>query len=364
MAGNVKEWCWNRGNGRRYILGGAWTEPAYMFNDPDAQPPFERQPTYGFRCMKTLSDEPAPAATTEPIVPPARDFASIPPISDDFFEIYKRLFTYDKTALNATVEKVDDSAEHWRQEKVTFDAAYGNERLSAFLFIPKAIDPPYQTIVYFPGSETIYSRSSENLDLSRTKSSTSEQGGIGGIDFLIKSGRAVVFPVYKGTYERGGDLKSDLPEKTSSYRDHLIMWVKDLGRTLDYLESRGEFVDRFAFYGYSWGAVLGAILPALEERLAVAVLAAGGFNLQETFPEVDQPTYAPRVTIPTLMLNGRFDFFFPVEASQKPMFDMLGTPSEDKRHIIFDTGHTIPRTKGIKETLNWLDRYMGPVPQR
>jgi hypothetical protein len=28
MAGNVKEWCWNRTGGRRYILGGAWNEMA------------------------------------------------------------------------------------------------------------------------------------------------------------------------------------------------------------------------------------------------------------------------------------------------------------------------------------------------
>ena len=34
MAGNVKEWCWNEaGSGKRYILGGAWDEPLYMFNE-------------------------------------------------------------------------------------------------------------------------------------------------------------------------------------------------------------------------------------------------------------------------------------------------------------------------------------------
>ena len=43
MAGNVKEWCWNSASdGKRYIMGGGWDEPAYMFNDPDARSPFER----------------------------------------------------------------------------------------------------------------------------------------------------------------------------------------------------------------------------------------------------------------------------------------------------------------------------------
>ena len=33
MAGNVKEWCWNKSEGdRRFILGGTWNEPAYMFH--------------------------------------------------------------------------------------------------------------------------------------------------------------------------------------------------------------------------------------------------------------------------------------------------------------------------------------------
>ena len=45
MAGNVKEWCWNEaGSGKRYILGGGWDEPLYMFNNTDARSPFERPP--------------------------------------------------------------------------------------------------------------------------------------------------------------------------------------------------------------------------------------------------------------------------------------------------------------------------------
>jgi len=74
-------------------------------------------------------------------------------------------------------------------------------------------------------------------------------------------------------------------------------------------------------------------------------------------PEVDQIHFAPHVRIPVLMLNGRYDFFFPVDASQRPMFETLGTPRADKRHLLYDTGHGIPRVEMIKETLDWLDRY-------
>jgi hypothetical protein len=60
-------------------------------------------------------------------------------------------------------------------------------------------------------------------------------------------------------------------------------------------------------------------------------------------------------------LNGRFDFIFPVGSSQGPMLRLLGTPREHKRHVVYDTRHDIPRNELIKETLNWLDNYLGPV---
>jgi pimeloyl-ACP methyl ester carboxylesterase len=76
---------------------------------------------------------------------------------------------------------------------------------------------------------------------------------------------------------------------------------------------------------------------------------------------VDQLNFAPRVKVPVLMLNGRFDFIFPVGTSQEPLFRLLGTPNEHKRRVIYGTGHDIPRNELIKETLDWLDRYLGPV---
>jgi hypothetical protein len=61
------------------------------------------------------------------------------------------------------------------------------------------------------------------------------------------------------------------------------------------------------------------------------------------------------------MLNGHFDFFFPVETSQLPMFRLLGTPKEHKRRVQYEAGHNVPRTELIKESLDWLDHYLGPV---
>jgi hypothetical protein len=61
------------------------------------------------------------------------------------------------------------------------------------------------------------------------------------------------------------------------------------------------------------------------------------------------------------MLNGRYDMVFPYETCVKPMYDLLGTPEEDKKMVLYDTDHFIPRNELIKETLVWLDRYLGTV---
>jgi eukaryotic-like serine/threonine-protein kinase len=354
MAGNAKEWCWNatgagpRGN-KRFILGGAWNEPPYMFVDQDAQSPFDRAPTYVFRTVKEIPGTSLPEAALEPIFVTIRDYSKIKPVSDNVFAIYKNLYRYDPAPLDAILDPVQESNEYWTKQKVTFNAAYGNERVSAYVYLPKNSTPPYQTVVFFPGSNAVYERSSRDLALL-------------GCDFIIKSGRALVYPIYKSHYERGDAMKTDDPDSTVFYRDHVIYWSKDLGRTIDYLETRKDLnLERLAYYGLSTGAYLGNILPAVEKRLKVLMLLGGGFDGNEKLPEVDEVNFAPRVTMPTLMVNGHYDHYFPLEASQNVMFRFLGAPEKDKRHAVFEAGHIPPHDQMIKEILDWLDRYQGPV---
>jgi dipeptidyl aminopeptidase/acylaminoacyl peptidase len=78
-------------------------------------------------------------------------------------------------------------------------------------------------------------------------------------------------------------------------------------------------------------------------------------------PEAQQINYVTRVKTPTLMLNGKYDTFLPPETASKPMFHLLGTPAEHKQQIFYDTDHIPPVNEFIKETLAWLDKYLGPV---
>ena len=137
--------------------------------------------------------------------------------------------------------------------------------------------------------------------------------------------------------------------------------IKDLRRSIDYLETREDIdSERLAYFGMSWGGNLGAIIPAVEERFVASVLVAGGL-LGTGRPEVRDLNDVRRVSTPTLILNGKYDVIFPAETSSQPMLDLLGTPAEDKRLILYETDHIPPRTEYIKETLAWLDKYLGPV---
>jgi len=348
LAGNVRELQWNaRGGGdERFILGGGWNDVEYSFNDAWAASAWDRSATNGFRCIRELGEASPTARRTIDV--PTRDFRTETPVPDAVFEFFVRQFRYDATPFAASID-ADGPSLLGRMQTATFAAAYGNERMTAYVFLPEKAKPPYQVVMVFPGSNVIHTRVFNPLDVRRA-------------DFLVRSGRAVVLPVYKGTYHRGGELHSDYPSETATHRDYLIAWVRDFSRTLDYLATRGDMdLERVAYYGLSWGGYLGAIVPAVEKRIRANVLYVAGFCSQRALPEAEALNYVTRVTQPTLMLNAEYDFFFPPETSQKPFFDLLGTPPEHKKRLTWPGGHSVPRTEMIKETLGWFDRYLGPV---
>jgi hypothetical protein len=62
---------------------------------------------------------------------------------------------------------------------------------------------------------------------------------------------------------------------------------------------------------------------------------------------------------------GRNDVGRPVDTFQVPLFRLLGTPAEHKRHAILDGAHTPAQLQDvIREVLDWFDRYLGQVTLR
>lgn len=302
--------------------------------------------------MKSLAPLELAPRTLEPVVPAHRDYRAENQASDEVFQAYKTLYSYDKTPLNATIESVAENSDRWRREKITYSAAYGNERIRAHLFLPKRYSPPYETVIFFPGANALQARSSDT-DLVRTDI----------VEILSDSGRAVLYPVYKGTYERRIGLRNSKVNPTAAYRDFTVQVVKDFLRSVDYLQTRQDIdLNKLGYVGTSWGGRMATILLALEDRVKAGVLIIGGLPMQKALPEVDHINFVSRVKVPILMLNGRYDSIFPLEASQKPMYDLIGTSAKDKRHVVYDMGHQTPQMSELrKEMTNWLDKYLGPV---
>ncbi|MBN2317893.1 MAG: protein kinase, partial [Acidobacteria bacterium] len=355
MAGNLKEWCWNEVDDQRFILGGAWNEPAYLFTDFDARDPFERSEIFGFRCIKYM--EPPPGALVEPVALLWRpmDRSNDKPADDQAYKIYLDFHSYDKTDVNGSVDPVDEtSSSLWIKERVTFQAAYGNERMIADLYLPKDedVNPPYQAVIYFPGADGFFSRTLIGVSMRV-------------VTYVVNSGRAMIVPHYKGTLER--DLINEMPSaalfsEPMKYRERSIYWSKDLGRTIDYLETRDDIdIDKISYIGLSWGAYIGPRLVAVEPRIKAAIFAAGGDvpSLGEC-EEVDPWNFMPRVKVPVLMLNGKYDFTFPEETSQLPLFNALGT--SDKDRYLYEGGHEIFDQKQVfNDMSDWLDSKLGPA---
>jgi dienelactone hydrolase len=142
------------------------------------------------------------------------------------------------------------------------------------------------------------------------------------------------------------------------------MWGQDLRRSIDYLESRKDIdAEKLAYCGASWGSAMAPMMLAIEPRIKAAVLIVAGFEFQKALPQADEINYISHVAVPVIMLNGKYDFFFPYQTSQVPFFEMLGTPKEKKKLFVYDGGHSVPRTEMIKESLAWLDKYLGPVEE-
>ncbi len=351
-AGNVREWVANVvDDDLRFILGGSWKSQAYLYTDPEALSPFDRSDTNGFRCVRDLG--PVPEKAAQPFHRVARNFATFKPVNDEVFRAYELLYAYDKTPLNAKVEGVVKETEDWREEKVSFDTAYNGERMSAYLFLPKRVRPPYQTVLFFPSARVLF-----------LPGDSSQLGDVKFFDYIVQSGRAVMYPVYQDMYERrvtyrmpGGGESAELATE----------WYKDAARSLDYLATRPDIdSQRQAYLGVSMGSADGVIFAALlQDRLKTAVFLDGGYFLQQPRAGVDQADFAPRIKKPVLMVNGRYDYTFPAEKAQDPLFAMLGTPPADKSHALLDTPHDVTeqRAQLVKAVLDWLDRYLGPVQQ-
>jgi dienelactone hydrolase len=349
MIGNVREWVFNAADNRRYSLGGAWNNSTYGVISPEVvQTPLNRQAGNGLR-LALIRDEPKAIDAARASIPPraSRDITTAAQITDNVFDAYSINFEYDRTPLNADVMKVG-SDRLMMHELIEIDAGYRSLRLPIHLHLPNNALPPYQVVVYWPGSIV--------KSLAHYKDFRSQ------FDFVLKSGRAVALPVYYTSFGRRESGTNAEQTGTAALRSDVFRMVKDLRRTVDYLETRADIdPEKIAFFGTSWGARYGTIGLAVDSRFRAGILNTLPTNAQPR-PDIDAVSYLTRVVTPVLMISGEYDPFVPVQDA-RTSYEVIGTAAEDKRMVVAPSGHFAPYSLLVRESLAWYDKYLG-VPRK
>jgi len=347
MAGNAREWCFNEAGNARVIVGASWNELSYMVEDsisePHRMPPMDRSPTNGLRLMSTNEESAVMALAMQAVED--SELEPIPDaISDDVFAAKLSAYDYDRSPLNATTEESVDFR-HWTRELVTINGVSGEDRIPVYLYIPKHGPSRHQTVLFWPGATAQFLDTIDDYPVR--------------LDFLLRNGRAVAFPVLEGMFERRMPNWPDW--STHSGRDLTIQEIREFRRVIDYLETRPDIqADNLGYFGISWGGRVGGIVGAVEPRIKTVVLNQAGINAGD-HPDINVAHYLPRVSAPVLHFSGLYDTDFQFETSSKPFFERLGTPAADKKHVVEPTGHFVSPAIVKGETLDWLDKYLGPV---
>ncbi len=345
MAGNAREWVFNAIGEDRIILGGGFNDQIYVVQesvlDRNSITPFDRSVTNGLRLMQEAMESTTMAILRQSLSEPeATDLPE--PVSDEVFERLARNYDYDRASLNPNTENLED-ARYWRIETVSFDAGYDNERMFMYVYLPKQGESPYKTIVFWPGIDGLFVKEMRKEKVH--------------LDFALKNGYAVAYPVMFGTFQR---IKGAVPRwTTSAGRSMAMQQVRDFRRAIDYLESRDDIdSSSLAYYGVSWGGRMGPIVLAVEPRLKLGVLNQAGIEMN-VHDDINTIHYLRHVTQPVLQFNGRYDADFRYEDRAKPLFDGLATDPLHKKHVVEETGHFVAQPVYIGATLDWLDKYLG-----
>ena len=270
------------------------------------------------------------------------------PMSDEVFKVYSRNYEVNEAPLNIKEIYADDSHPVWIKERVQIDVGYNNEKMDVLVFKPKGTFQPTPSVIVYPGAN-YFSTPPEIDDINP---------GEFGLDFIIKSGRTLVWPAWKGSLDRmTTSLTASPEERLRNFRELLRYWTVDTHKTLDYLETRQDMDSKNFFYlGMSYGSIFTTHTLLFEDRYNAALLYVGG--AVPTYPPMsDGINHLPRIKTPFLMLNGEDDYLVP-KSSALTLYNFSGTPEEDKKIIFYNSGHwPLPRNQMIKESLATMEEF-------
>lgn len=354
LAGNAREWILNgAADGERWILGGAWSEESYAYNNHCYLDPWDRSDVNGFRCLK--NESPYPEALDAPYRNPLRDYTDLEPASPEVLATYRAQLSVTHGRLNPSEpQQLPSSNAHWHRQRVEIDAGYDGERMAMHLFFPVNASAPFQSSVFFPGMHAWQME----LPLDDYEDDLLYRY----IEPYVRSGRAVLMPVWNGSFERNnGFLRHRGRDYYVAREIQLKHWRQELSNVLDYVETRDDLdSDAVMFSGVSFGEAYTWPLLALEKRLKGAILCSGGLPFHKEPAMADGIHYLPEITIPVTLINGTHDTMYP-QSTRDPVRKFIG--SSDFKQVELEAGHfPFPRNDYIREVTDWCDKHLGPVP--
>ena len=228
---------------------------------------------------------------------------------------------------------------------VTFAAAYGRERVPAHLFLPKNASPPYQTVVLFPSAYALNASSSSTLDLSR-------------FDFIVRSGRALLYPVYQGTFERrqADGRTRERPARHAGAAGQGLLPRRRLPRN-----ASGHRHDAARLLQPQHGRLLRSDSRSRSSR---------GSRSPSSRRRACATTTRPRSSPPTSRRGSRCRSSSSTAGTisrtrpnlRQRLLELLGTPPDQKKLVTLEGGHVPNDMLGvIRNVLDWYDTYLGPV---
>ena len=336
MAGNVREWVSNniKDNQSRGILGGSFADDTYVPFDFYSQNAWNRSSYNGIRLVKKIESDNSGEIFYKR--EKLRNFYENYRTTEKEWDLIESLFMYDKNNIN--FEQLNTS-------KVTGQEFYctSSNIITSNMTMPVhhlRADPEIKSkkaLIYFPGSNALY-RDKITYPTWMTE--------------MVNSGVDVIFPENLSTYSRQDGMQTDIGNTSMNYRDHLITWVKEVRYAVDYAIQNGYEPH---YFGVSWGGQVGVNILAIEDRFKTGILYVGGISLDDVREEIQPEKYAARIKTPTLLLNGRYDFYFPYQSSQLPLYNLMNLDNNNKRHVVVDYAHYVPMHIVREETLKWIN---------
>ena len=345
MAGNVREWTLNATEEGRIAMGASWRDPPYVFSSIATPDPMSASPALGFRCVRRAATPERQGAAPIQLT---RRSPTYQPVDDATFRTLLAYYRYDP--VSPEPEIVDRTeTEDWERLRVSFNGLDG-DRILAYLYLPRAASPPYQTLVYVPASHAFFGDPVyEQMEWFLAP--------------VIRSGRAAFTVVMDGMVERAWPSGQRPPAPpTVGFRDLMVRHATELRLGLDYLETRDDIdPDRLAYVGLSWGAGSRALFAAVDDRFDAIIFAGGGIDerIQPVLPEAFQVNFLPHIEAPTLMLNGRQDEEHPWLTRALPFWELLTEPRE--LVLAENEGHVVSVETRVPAINGFLDRHFGPV---